>query len=338
MSARPIAIACGDPAGIGPEVTLRAVAQERQQGSPSHFVLFGDQAQLRALDHRLGTRLELRPTSLSELANPAASGSGRILLVDPRSQPLIAPWPPGSAPCALAGLEYLRAAAEACHGGSCSALVTAPVSKEAILRAGISFVGQTEFLAQLTGTSEVTMMLLGDDERGRWLRVALVTTHLPLREVADAIRTEEVERAIRQSHEACRALRLPRARVAVCGLNPHAGEGGMLGTEEIEIIAPAIRAARDAGLDVHGPVAADTLFHQAIRGDYDVVVAMYHDQGLPPLKLAAFERGVNWTLGLPFPRTSPDHGTAFDLVGKDAADPSSMHAAIRLAASLSQRK
>jgi len=212
--------------------------------------------------------------------------------------------------------------------------VTAPVSKEAILRSGVKFVGQTEFLAELAGVQDVTMMLLGDDDHGRWLRVALVTTHLPLRDVADSITTSDVTRAIRHATDACRKLGLSRSRIGVAGLNPHAGEGGMLGDEEIRVIRPGIEAARGFGIDVQGPIPGDTLFHSAHRGDFDAVVAMYHDQGLAPLKLIAFDRGVNWSLGLPFARTSPDHGTAFDIAGQGIADPSSMRAAIRLACQL----
>jgi 4-hydroxythreonine-4-phosphate dehydrogenase len=217
-------------------------------------------------------------------------------------------------------------------------LVTAPVSKEAIVRAGQAFVGQTEFLAELAGVPAPVMMLLGDDDRGRWLRVALVTTHVALRDVAARVTQPKVERAIERAAAACRELGLARARVAVCGLNPHAGEGGQFGTEEITTIAPAVLAARARGADVMGPLPADTVFHHALRGEYDAVVAMYHDQGLAPLKLLAFERGVNWTLGLPFIRTSPDHGTAYDIAGQNRADPSSMIAAIRLARRLAERR
>lgn len=178
------------------------------------------------------------------------------------------------------------------------------------------------------------MMLLGDDPGGRWLRVSLATTHVPLRRVAEAVTTEGVFRAIRHSVEACGHLGLGRARIAVCGLNPHAGEGGLLGDEEGRVLVPAIERARAEGWEVTGPRAGDTVFREAWRGDYEVVVAMYHDQGLSPLKLVAFESGVNWTLGLPFVRTSPDHGTAFDLAGRGVADASSMRAAIRLARAL----
>lgn len=178
------------------------------------------------------------------------------------------------------------------------------------------------------------MMLLGRDDRQRWLRVALATTHLPLKEVAENLNQGKIELAITRASEACRDLGLKRMRVGVCGLNPHAGEGGQLGTEEQTIIKPAVDACQKRGIDAVGPLAADTLFHYAFRGDYDAVVAMYHDQGLAPLKMIAFDSGINWTLGLPFIRTSPDHGTAYDIAGKGVANPSSMIAALRLAKQL----
>jgi 4-hydroxythreonine-4-phosphate dehydrogenase len=176
--------------------------------------------------------------------------------------------------------------------------------------------------------------LLGQDERGRWLRVVLATTHVPIKLLAGQLQRTSVEKAIELAAGACRDLGLPRSRIAVCGLNPHAGEGGKMGDEEITFIRPAVEAARQRGLDVVGPLSADALFYYAYRGDYDVVVAMYHDQGLVPLKMVAFASGVNWTLGLPFIRTSPDHGTAYDIAGQGKADPSSMCAALRLARQL----
>ena len=252
------------------------------------------------------------------------------MLFDPRAalEPNLAS---GSGRAALAALDYLKEGARRCLSGALEALVTAPVSKEAILRSGQPFVGQTEFLSEMAHAERTAMMLLGDDDRGRWLRVTLATTHLPLKQVADQLTQPKVELAIELAAEACRDLGIARARVGVCGLNPHAGEGGKLGTEELTVIAPAIRSARDRQIDARGPFAADALFQQAYQGEYDVVVAMYHDQGLAPLKLVAFERGVNWTLGLPFIRTSPDHGTAYDIAGQNRANPSSMLAAIALA-------
>jgi 4-hydroxythreonine-4-phosphate dehydrogenase len=235
-------------------------------------------------------------------------------------------------------VAWLREGADRCLRGELDALVTAPVNKEAIIRAGVRFVGQTELLSQLASTTNTAMMLLGHDDRGRWLRVALATTHLPLKAVSENLSAQKIQRVIELAARACIQLGLPRARIGVCGLNPHAGEGGELGTEEITTIAPAVRAAQQLGIDVIGPLSADALFYYAYRGDYDAVVAMYHDQGLAPLKMVAFEQGVNWTLGLPFIRTSPDHGTAYDIAGLGKANASSMGAAINLARQLAQAR
>ncbi len=320
----PLAVATGDPAGIGPEVSLKAVSAELDLLPGWRFTLIGDRRQLERGARSLGLYDRLIE-------------SRRVEWMDPGSPPLPEGLQPGGAVSARAALASLRRAAEGCLAGEYAGMVTAPVSKEAILRAGEPFVGQTEYLADLAGHGEVSMMLLGDDEQGRWLRVVLATTHLPLRDVPDALTPERVGRAIAHAATACTLLGLDRSRVAVCGLNPHAGEGGMLGLEDQEVIAPAVHAARGRGVDVNGPLSGDTVFLHAWRGEYDVVVAMYHDQGLAPLKLVAFERGVNWTLGLPFVRTSPDHGTAFDIAGRGVADPSSMRAAIRLAVRLARR-
>jgi len=182
------------------------------------------------------------------------------------------------------------------------------------------------------------MMLLGHDEQDRWLRVALVTIHTAIKSVPKSITPEKITLAIELAAQACRDLGLPRAKIAVCGLNPHAGEGGEFGDEEIKIITPTVRAAQKRGLDAAGPLSGDTVFHHALHGDFDAVVAMYHDQGLAPLKAVAFDTGVNWTLGLPFIRTSPDHGTAYNIAGKGIANPSSMISAIRLAKQLAINK
>jgi 4-hydroxythreonine-4-phosphate dehydrogenase len=225
-----------------------------------------------------------------------------------------------------------------CLRGELAGLVTAPVNKEAIVRAGVAFIGQTEMLSQLAGTERTAMMLLGQDDRGRWLRVTLATTHFPLKLVSENLTQPKIELAIELAAQACHDLGLPRARIAVCGLNPHAGEGGQMGTEEQTTIGPAVQAAQHRRLDAVGPLSADALFYYAYRGDYDAVVAMYHDQGLAPLKMVAFEQGVNWTLGLPFIRTSPDHGTAYDIAGQGRANPSSMLAALRLAKQLTRKQ
>ncbi len=327
-----IGIALGDVTGIGPEVALKALHTLRPTGdneSSPRYLILGDAAWLERANRSL--RLSLQP-----FTNFAAPGD--VFWLDPRPAPLPESLLPGAAPAAQAALDWLRDGAGRCLRGELQALVTAPVSKAAIIRSGTSFVGQTEFLSRLAGVDRTVMMLLGEDPGGRWLRVALATTHVPIRRLADAVTRENVELAIDRAAEACRDLGLPRRRVGVCGLNPHAGEGGELGREDIEVVAPAVEAARARGLDAHGPFAADTLFHHAWRGDYDVVVAMYHDQGLAPLKLIAFDTGVNWTLGLPFIRTSPDHGTAYDIAGQGVARPDSMVAAIRLATRLAARR
>jgi 4-hydroxythreonine-4-phosphate dehydrogenase len=321
-----IGISIGDIGGIGPEVTLKALAAAPRSPA-TRYLLFGDLPLLLRLNQRLGLGL---PLVAFDPANPAP---GLPVL---NSFPDLLPdgLPAGAAPAARAAVAWVEEGATRCLRGELDALVTAPVNKESIIRSGRSFVGQTELLSQLAGTDRTVMMLLGHDDRDRWLRVALATTHLPLREVAAHITRDKVELAIERAAEACRRLRLPRARVAVCGLNPHAGEGGKLGDEELRVITPAVETMRQRGFDATGPFSADTLFHSAYRGECDAVVAMYHDQGLAPLKMVAFESGVNWTLGLPFVRTSPDHGTAYDIAGRDIADPASMSSAIRLAQQL----
>jgi 4-hydroxythreonine-4-phosphate dehydrogenase len=324
-----IGIALGDVTGIGPEITLKALSLE-QPGSRTNYLIIGDPAVLERLNARLGLNIPF------QIAVPAEK-RGPFCVWNPLSEPLPEKLEPGSPLAARAALALLRAGAKLCLEGELDALVTAPVSKEAIIRSGEEhFRGQTEFLSEIAGAERTAMMLLGEDDRGRWLRVALVTIHLPLREVAGAITQAKVQLAIELAAKACHDLGLDRARVAVCGLNPHAGEGGKIGTEEIEIIAPAVAASAAAGIDVTGPMAADALFYYAFRGDYEAVVAMYHDQGLAPLKMIGFERGINWTLGLPFIRTSPDHGTAYDIVGKGVASPSSMRSAIDLAIKLAR--
>jgi 4-hydroxythreonine-4-phosphate dehydrogenase len=246
--------------------------------------------------------------------------------------------PCGSPLAANAAVAALKDAGERCLRGELDAMVTAPVNKESIIEAGHAFVGQTEFLSELAGTDRTAMMLLGPDERGRWLRVALATVHIPLKAVPEKLTAEKITLAVELAAQSCEELGLARKRVAVCGLNPHAGEGGKFGDEEITTIAPAVRALKERGFDVVGPLSGDTVFHYALRGDFEAVVAMYHDQGLAPLKAVAFDSGINWTLGLPFIRTSPDHGTAYDIAGKGMANPSSMTAAINLAKQLAARK
>jgi 4-hydroxythreonine-4-phosphate dehydrogenase len=321
-----IGISLGDVTGVGPEVTLKALAVELR-GGDTHYLLIGDEDHVRRLDRQLALNLPL------ERQGGPGEG-GRILIHQPLSEPLPPELVEGSPTAAHAAVAWLKEGAERCLRQELDALVTAPVNKQAIIQAGLAFIGQTEFLSELSRAQRTVMMLLGHDDRGRWLRVALATTHLPLKMVAEQITRSRVETAIELAARACRDLGLPRARVAVCGLNPHAGEGGELGDEEMRTIGPAVLAMQRQQWDVVGPISADALFHRAYHGEFDAVVAMYHDQGLAPLKMVAFETGVNWTLGLPFIRTSPDHGTAYDIAGRGVADPSSMIAAIQLAKQL----
>jgi 4-hydroxythreonine-4-phosphate dehydrogenase len=213
------------------------------------------------------------------------------------------------------------------------ALVTGPVSKIAWQLAGFRWPGHTELLAHRTRAKRHSMMFVSPR-----LRVALATTHLPLMDIRNVLTIGRVFDPIDLGHEACRQLGIERPRVAVTGLNPHAGEGGAFGDEETRLIEPAIRVARDAGIDAHGPFPADTIFIEAASGEWDLVVAMYHDQGLIPVKLLGWDKAVNWTLGLPIVRTSPDHGTAYDIAGRNRASAGSMAAAVELATTLAERR
>lgn len=323
-----LGITLGDITGIGPEVALRAVARLAGEDSGVRYVLLGDTGVVRRLCGLMGLESDL-PTWRGADSEPS-----RVYSLPVSEGELPEDLPPGDPRAALEAVAALREGARRCLSGEFDGLVTAPVHKASIVEAGVPFVGQTEFLADLAGVSRFAMMLLGHDPAGRWLRVALATTHLPVSGVPAALSTQGISEVIALTAEACGLLGLPRHRVGVCGLNPHAGESGHLGREEITTVAPAVALARSRGFDACGPFAADTLFHQVYRGDYDAVVAMYHDQGLVPLKMVAFDTGVNWTLGLPFVRMSPDHGTAHDIAGKGLADPASMESALRLAATV----
>ena len=337
-----IGISFGDATGIGPEVALKAVAAE-SKNDDTKYLFIGDEDLLRRLNRKLRINLPLKKFSGYQdtgrffVANPATKKSERGRLA--RVKPLPGNLPAGSPLAAKAAIAALRDGAERCLRGELDALVTAPVNKEAIIHAGINnFVGQTEFLSHLAGAKRTAMMLLGHDDKNRWLRVALATIHISIKSVPKKLTAEKISLAIELAAQACRDLRLPRAKIAVCGLNPHAGEGGEFGDEEIKIISPTAKAMRKKGFDVVDPLSGDTVFYYALRGDFDAVVAMYHDQGLAPLKAVAFDTGINWTLGLPFIRTSPDHGTAYDIAGKGIANPSSMIAAIRLAKQLAKNR
>ncbi len=325
-----IGISLGDATGIGAEVALKAIAAEAKVDEIK-YLLIGDEPFLRRLNDSPGLNLPLNTFS-------SYDESGRFFITNPLSGTLPEKLPAGSPLAANAAVAALHDGGHRCLRGELDALVTAPVNKESIVRAGHKFVGQTEFLSDLAGTQRTAMMLLGTDERGRWLRVALATVHISIKTVPEKLTAKKITLAIELAAQSCRDLGLSRAKVAVCGLNPHAGEGGEFGDEEITTISPAVKAMQQRGFDVVGPLSGDTVFHYALKGEFDAVVAMYHDQGLAPLKAVAFDSGINWTLGLPFIRTSPDHGTAYDIAGKGIANPGSMIAAIRLAKQLARNK
>ena len=316
----------GDVTGIGPEVAAKALRNRRDEDTA--WVIYGDSGAWRRAAQAIGWSPEVSRWEGRKGARPG-------LWLESGTRPeLNLGLKPGEAAAARSAYESLKRAADHSASGDLDGVVTAPVNKEAILRAGIPFVGQTEVVTEAAGSPPTGMMLLGTDDQGRWLRVLLATVHIPLRTVPEALSPDLLRERMALADQACRQLGLGRRRIAVCGLNPHAGEGGYLGREEIEWIGPTVARAREEDLDVEGPLAADTVFYRALRGEFDVVVALYHDQGLAPLKLVAFETGVNWTVGLPFVRTSPDHGTAYELAGRGVASSRSMEAAMDLACAL----
>ena len=325
-----LGISLGDVTGVGPEVALKAIAAEAASDD-TKYLLLGDENVLTRLNARLALALPLQKFSHYH-------EDGRFFVFNPAAEALPENLPAGSPPAANASVAWLRDGGQRCWRGELDALVTAPVNKESIIRAGHRFIGQTEFLSELAGAKRTAMMLLGTDERGRWLRVALATVHIAIKSVPEKLTAEKILLAIELAAQSCHDLGLSRARIAVSGLNPHAGEGGQFGDEEIKTIAPVVLAAQRRGLDVVGPLSGDTVFYYALQGGFDAVVAMYHDQGLAPLKAVAFDSGINWTLGLPFIRTSPDHGTAYDIAGQGLANPGSMIAAIRLAKQLARNR
>lgn len=319
-----IAVTSGEPSGIGPDICAKLA----NRPCAARRVILGDRALIEAR-----ARLIDVPLSFTEYRpdRPHAEGTLEILHV-----PLCAPSRAGQLDTANAAyvLALLDRALVGCREGEFAAMVTAPVHKGVINEAGIAFTGHTEYLAGKTGTARVVMMLAGAG-----LRVALATTHLPLKEVPGAITRTELETTIRILHaDLVKKFGIVRPRILVAGLNPHAGEGGHMGREEIDVIAPVLEKLRGEGMDLVGPLPADTLFTRGVLAGSDAQLAMYHDQGLAVLKYAAFEDGINVTLGLPIIRTSVDHGTALDLAGSGKADPRSLFAALDLAVDLAGRQ
>lgn len=312
-----IAVTIGDPAGIGPEVVLKALTSPEVQGL-ANWIIVGDRV---ALEKASGT-CGISP------ANLHATIRQSMAITDPEQYQ----WGQLSSVCGRAAVEYVRVATEMCLNEEAQAMVTAPLNKEAVTLSGMQFSGHTEYIADLCGAEDSRMMLSNEK-----LSVVHVTTHIPLRSAIDAT-TARILRTIELGNEAMTLLGYKRPRIAMCGLNPHAGEHGLFGDEDAQKIIPAIEAARGTGVLVDGPHAPDTIFLRAARGEYDMVVAMYHDQGHIAMKLIDFEHTVNVSVGLPIIRTSVDHGTAFDIAGKNKANPQNMIAAMKMGAAMAGRK
>lgn len=323
-----IAVTSGEPAGVGPELCLRLAAYD----GPGHPVILGDRSLLAARAEEIGLQVAFRDFCPE---NPVDRDCLDVLHV-PLARPSVAGvLNPANAAYVLALLDRALAG---CRSGEFAAMATAPVHKGVINQAGVQFTGHTEYLAEQTATQVVVMMLAGATERGP-LRVALATTHLPLREVPAAITADGLEKTLRILHADLQCkYGLARPCILVAGLNPHAGEGGYLGREEIEVITPVLEKLRAEGIHLSGPHPADTMFTPPVLAQGDAVLAMYHDQGLTALKYATFGRGINVTLGLPIIRTSVDHGTALALAGTGCADPGSLFEAVAEATRMALRQ
>ena len=325
-----IGITMGDPAGIGPEIILQALSRE-SVARQAIVLVIGDSAILGRAKGYVGAALRIR-----RIDSPA-QGMGRFGEVEVLDLRNVDPETcvPGvlSADAGRAAVEYVSTAIDLALADELDAVVTAPINKEAVHRAGYLYAGHTEIFAERTETRNYALMLVA----GRF-RVLHVSTHVSLREACELVKEERVLHVIRLAHAVGAVWRLETPRIAVAGLNPHAGEQGLFGREEGDEIAPAVAAARTEGIDARGPLPPDTLFHRASRGEFDFVVAMYHDQGHIPVKLASFDRGVNVTVGLPIIRTSVDHGTAFDIAGKGTASPHSLLEALKLAIRMARHR
>lgn len=312
-----IAISIGDPAGIGAEIALKALRDE-SIAELAEWLLVADSAALKTASRICGIDPTALPCTLIETGTLPADHDvafGRL-----------------SAEYGLAAVAYVRRAVELCMSGEADGMVTAPLNKEAVTLSGRHFSGHTEYIAELTGSAESRMLLYSEK-----LATVHVSTHIPLEQACHLDRARIV-RTIQLGNDAVRWMRRRAPRVAVCGLNPHAGEHGLFGWQDRDIIGPAIEEARALGIDCSGPHSPDTIFVRAVRGAFDLIVAMYHDQGHIPMKLLDFDGGVNVSLGMPIIRTSVDHGTAFDIAGQNIADATNMKAAMRLAVRMAEGK
>jgi 4-hydroxythreonine-4-phosphate dehydrogenase len=333
LADRPLALTLGDPAGIGPDITLLAWAARKRAGVPP-FALIGDPSVLAARARALGLSVPIGV--IGDIGEALRAFPDALPVLSLKVDGAVEAGRPGQAavPAIRGSIEHAVALVQQ---GAARAIVTNPISKAVLYGAGFSFPGHTEYLAALASSGQgflhPVMMLASPG-----LKVVPVTIHLPLKDVPRLLTTTLILETIEiAAKDVGRYFGLPRPRLAISGLNPHAGEDGGLGREESEVIAPAIEAARAKGLDATGPHPADTMFHEAARANYDVAICMYHDQALIPFKTLAFEEGVNVTLGLPFLRTSPDHGTAFSLAGTGKANPRSLIEALKLAAAMSDK-
>lgn len=312
-----VVITLGDPAGVGTEVALKALA-DPTISNLARFIVLGDRPALLPAERSTGIQMATLPVEFRDLATlPSDAVVEHGVL---------------RAEYGAAAVRYVHDATLMCLHGEADAMVTAPLNKEAVTLNGISFSGHTEYIAELCGNNDSRMLLAGQH-----LSVVHVSTHIALRKACN-LNTERIIRTIELGNEAMKLLGRSHPRIAVCGLNPHAGEHGLFGNEDAQFIQPAVEACRARGIDCEGPVAPDTIFFRAARGSHDLVVAMYHDQGHIPMKLLDFEATVNMSLGIPIIRTSVDHGTAFDIAGKNIADAANMKAAIRMAATMARHR
>lgn len=312
-----VVITLGDPAGVGGEVTLKALADPAIRAS-AHWILIGDQAGIDVSEQTTGVKLadlgvDFRNSGMLTVGEPVHLGELR-------------------AEYGKAAAAYVYTATRMCLDGEADAMVTAPLNKEAVTMSGLKFSGHTEYIAQICGVNDSRMLLAGMK-----LSVVHVSTHTSLKKACE-LNTDRIIRTIVLGNEAMKLLGHPAPRIAVCGLNPHAGEHGLFGSEDEEFIRPAVEACRRQGIDCEGPVAPDTIFFRAARGSHDLIVAMYHDQGHIPMKVLDFENTVNTSLGIPIIRTSVDHGTAFDIAGKNIANAGNMRAAMKMAVTMAHHR
>ncbi len=322
-----LALTMGDPAGIGPEIILKGFEKFREK--PYRVVVVGDYSFLKEHAKRLGLSVDI--CSVNEISEVDFS-SGKLNVLDLKNIPSDISLGVASKTAGKASYEYIKKATMLALEDKVSAITTAPINKESIFLAGFSYAGHTEMLAELTNSQDYAMMLTGGK-----IRVVLVTTHLAISDIKKNIKKERVYKIISLADRSLKLFGIKAPHIAVTGLNPHAGDGGIFGTEDIEEILPAVEMAKNCGINVTGPHPADSLFVKAKKGEFDAVVVMYHDQGLIPVKMEGFGRGVNVTLGLPIIRTSVDHGTAYDIVGKGVSDSGSLIAALDMANKLAKR-